>query len=275
MADVWLSYDKEDNRSGSVTFIAAELERAGLSPRLDARDLRGPESLWSQAGAYLSNVRSVSAWCLYLTEQSISDSRVAGQLVTTLFQAARRRPRDLVTASLFPGSFDPALIPSGLRTRATVLLAEQYWAERLRAAVEGRQPEIPPPGLAPYALAIHQWGRDRASQQAIEIRPRAGSWGPFVAAIPAAETDQVQPQLRYGPRGQAAVGVAAVDPGAAGGEQNGEWYEMRAAAPADRYNSYFLHHAHAPSVLRFGAEGGYTQYTVRLRPVLLYERGKR
>lgn len=265
MADVLLTYALHDDQGGVVSFAIAELDRAGLAVRPDRRDPRSPEGLWSQLGAQLDNPRKVSAWCLYLTDDSLADRRFTGELASALAEAGRRRPRDLPTAILLPASVSSE-VPPGLRARVAVNLAEQYWAQRLRAAAEGRQPEIPPPGVPPYVLTIHQWGCGDERRQALEIRPRAGAWSPFAVSIPAVEYGAAQPRLCYGPRGAARVSEDVSGAEAAGGVAGG-WWTARSAPPADRFNSYFLRHTCLPGMVKFGVDGGYVQYTVRLRPV--------
>jgi hypothetical protein len=266
MAEIWLTHDVEDNLGYAVDFAVTELERAGVVLRIDGRNLR-TDPLWQRAGASLLNPRKISAWCVYLSEATLSRADSLGQIVEAAAKVAEQRPGDLAIALVRPGSPGGRPIPPALASLPSIRMSEQYWAERLRAAVEKRRPEIPPPGIHPYALTLHQWGAEERQQQALEIRPIAGSWGPFVAGVPLREKDLVRPRLVHGPRGPVpADRPYQADDGTP--SDDGQWWLLKGAAPADRLNSYYLRHDRMPETILFGVDGGHATYAVRLRPVL-------
>jgi len=267
MADIWLTHDPEDARGGAVAFIAAEMERAGAAVKLDPRHLRpGPQPLWRQVSGYVINPRRVGAWCFYITEETLAAGETAAEIAGAARLARQLRKERLPVAIICPGSLPPELISPELRSLGLVQMTSQYWVEQLRAAVEERRPEIPPPGLPPYALTLHDWGRGHGRGQALEIRSKLGTWSPFVAGVPAAERDEVSPRVLAGPRGR----VPTAEPPVEVEERlsaDGDWWMLQVTSPVERGSSYFLLHSQMPGKILFGAAGGTPQFVVRLRPV--------
>jgi hypothetical protein len=156
--------------------------------------------------------------------------------------------------ALFPDSADEALIPAGIRTRLYVGLTDPDWKERIVAAAEGRVPQIQRRRVVPFLLRVHKLVNNNPAQNyAIEIRPRAGSWSPFIAMVPIGEEDLVQPTLIHGPAGRL---PAASIMGVAGREatQDGLWHYTQATNQATPTQSYYLLCAELPSVVAFGQE---------------------
>ena len=105
-----------------------------------------------------------------------------------------KRGDDFPIIALFPASVDVTLIPAGIKTRLFVSITDPDWKERIIAAMQKRSPSITKNLMEPYAITVHQYGE----QHVFEVRPRGGTWSPFLAAIPISEKDIVMPHLGFG-----------------------------------------------------------------------------
>ncbi len=94
----------------------------------------------------------------------------------------------------------------------------------------------------------------------IEVRPRAGSWSPFIAAIPASEKEQVRPSIYHGAAGRVPTGGVLFGTGD-GTSPDGQWAFKFAQNEATPTMSYYIFCSKMPSKLRFGADRN-PQYVV-------------
>src|SRR5262249_34075861 len=149
--------------------------------------------------------------------------------------------------AVFPGPVDRDLIPAGIRVRLYVSLTDPDWVERVVAAVEGRATTVPKPPIKPYSISVHPYDDPGGRwQYAIEDRPRAGVWSPFIAAVPLAERDQVNPFLRRGPFGHV-PGPGMLHRVGEGESDDHQWWYCTAGEEATPTQSYYVLCAALPS----------------------------
>ncbi len=108
---------------------------------------------------------------------------------------------------------------------------------------------------------MHAPCKESANKYAIEVRPRAGTWSPFFAAVPVAEKDLVALVLAHGPRGTVPSGSNLQMCGK-GVTNDGEWWASFAQNEGTPTQSYFLLCKNLPSKLVFGVNQGFPQYRV-------------
>jgi hypothetical protein len=183
-----------------------------------------------------------------------------------LNHALETRGGDFPVIALFPASVDKDLIPAGIKTRLFVSVTDPDWKERIVAAVEKRHPNIAKLQLEPYTLTIHESSKPSDDRWAIEVRPRGGTWVPFLAAIPSNEKKQVSPRLHDGPAKrnpmEAAVLCTNLSNSRSGPSDNGRLWIESAGNEATPTQSYYILCRKLPSLLIFGVEGGSPQYQV-------------
>jgi hypothetical protein len=92
-----------------------------------------------------------------------------------------------------------------------------------------------------------------------EVRPRSGTWSPFLAAVPIGERAAVGMRLTHGPAGKARLDGDLVE---AGGGTNTAWAFQFAGNAATPAASYYVVCRTPPSVLQFGPRHG-QQFFVR------------
>ena len=257
MATVWITYAWADNQTGDVDFIAQELESSGLKIKLDRWNLKAGARLWEQIAEFIQSPLHCDAWLLVATQASLGSEACREEYSYALDRALRARGEAFPVIALFPSSVDQTLIPAGIRTRLYVSLRDPDWKERIVAAAENRDHNVQRPRIAPYHLTVHRRPAP-STGYVIEVRPRAGSWSPFVAAIPLAEKDGVRLQIVHGPPGRPPLVSVLFTTGE---RTKGEWSFCFAQNEATPTMSYYLSCAQLPSKLRFGADGG-PQYTV-------------
>ncbi|KKN71657.1 hypothetical protein LCGC14_0418850 [marine sediment metagenome] len=264
MATVWLTYAWEDNKQGDVDFTAQELQRYGLTVKLDRWNISAGRRLWEQIEGFISKPEESDGWLLYATQASLQSQSCKEEFAYALDRALRTRGGTYPVIALFPGPIESSLIPSAIKTRLYVSLTDPDWKERVKAAVEGHAPAVNVRDLAPYYAKVHQ-STARGAQWVIEVRPRAGTWSPFFAAVPLAEKGGVTPCILRGPRDRVPVGGGVLHMTGEGPSNDGAWWTLFADDEATPTQSYFVYCQQLPSILAFGVNGGQPQYKLTPR----------
>lgn len=257
MSSIWITYAWDDNEDGDVDFTAHELIRAGLDVKLDRWNLSAGKRLWEQIEAFIQNPLKSDGWLLYATQASLGSEKCKEEFAYALDRTLEQRGRDFPIIALFPASVDNELIPAGIKTRLFVSITDPDWKERIVAAVEGRQPAVTRPQVEPYALTVHKSGE----QYVIEVRPRAGTWSPFLACIPMNEKDDVSPSMLHGPAKRLPGGGILMNCGE-GMSNDGKLWLLHAGNEATPTQSYYVFCKKLPTLLIFGVNGGPPQYQV-------------
>jgi len=262
---VWLTYAWDDNADGDVDFLAQELIRQGLDVKLDRWNLTAGKRLWEQIESFIQDPSKSDSWLLYATQTSLGNEKCKEEFAYALDRALNIRGGEFPIIALFPSTVDTSLIPAGIKVRLFVSITDPDWKERIVASVEQRQPDITKPEIEPYDLIIHKLNNE---QHAIEVRPRAGTWVPFVVGIPINEKDRVSPYLHHGAAKRPPVGTFATFLQGLTGERpsdDGRLWLLFAANEATPTQSYYVLCKELPSLLIFGVDGGQPQYQAKLR----------
>jgi hypothetical protein len=262
---VWITYAWDDNKDGDVDFVAQELIRKGLDVKLDRWNLTAGKRLWEQIESFIQDPSKSDSWLLYATQTSLGNERCREEFAYALDRALNIRGSEFPIIALFPSTVDTSLIPAGIKTRLFVSITDPDWKERIVASVEKRQPSITKPEMKPYELTIHNLSD---GQYAIEVRPRAGTWVPFIMGIPVNEKDRVSPRLHYGASKRPPVGTFAtvlLGPTGESVSSDGRLWLLFAANEATPTQSYYISCKELPTLLIFGVDGGQPQYQVSLQ----------
>jgi hypothetical protein len=181
MATVWLTYAWEDNKSQDVDFIAQELVRYAVGVKLDRWNLGAGKRLWEQIESFIQDPKQSDAWALYATQASLGSQPCKEEFAYALDRALHARGAAFPVLGVFPGPVDNNLIPAGIKTRLYVSTRDPDWKERIKAAAEGRDANIARPVVAPYEIREH--AGQAPGEVVAEVRPRAGTWAPFLAGF--------------------------------------------------------------------------------------------
>jgi len=260
MTKIWITYAWDDNKNNEVDFIAQELENKGIHVRLDRWDINAGRRLWEQIDNIIQNPEESDAWLIYTTSNSLSSQACKEEYAYALDRALHTRGSEFPLIALFPGSVDRELIPAGIRIRLYVSLANPNWVERIISAAEGRNLKKSKLLVSPYYLQIYR-NPTPDRNFAIELRPRAGTWSPFMVAIPIEENDIVKPSILPGPVGMP-PNVGRLDMPKRGPSQDNEWWTISAHNEATPTRSYFFFCNKLPSRLIFGQADRAPQYNV-------------
>lgn len=261
MATLWLTYAWEDNQAGDVDYLAQELSRSGLSVKLDRWNLRAGLRLWEQIGDHITNPSLSDAWAIYATQASLGSESCKEEVAYALDRALRSRGQEFPFIGIFPTTLDHDLIPPSIRSRLYVSLTDPDWKERVLAAAERRAPAIEAKFVEPYEVRIHEQANGK---YAIEMRPRAGSWSPFIVAVPALEESAVHSQIAHGPRYRIPTAFMLMGH-STGITPDGAWAFHCATNEATPTQSYFLLCDKLPSKLHFGVNGEQPQYGISVQ----------
>ncbi len=262
---VWLTYAWDDNADGDVDFVANELVKSGLDIKLDRWNLSAGRRLWEQIESFICDSEKSDSWVLYATQTSLSSESCKEEFAYALDRALKTRGSTFPIIGLFPSTVDDGLIPAGIRTRLFVSLTDPDWKERIKASVEERESVIQGPPIEPYDINVHLIQDEEPKTFAIEMRPRAGSWSPFMAAIPVAEKDiLLYPPLRPGPKDQPQVVIKYTGSLSwnHGESLNGRYWVEKVNIEVTPTQSCYLFCKRLPSILVFGVHNGQPRYQV-------------
>lgn len=262
MAKLWITYAWADNEAQEVDFIAQELAAAGLEIKLDRWNIGAGKRLWEQIEKFICSNAESDAWLLIATQNSLASEPCKEEFAYALDRALQSRGQEFPVIALFISDVDNSLIPAGIRTRLFVSVTDPDWKERVVAAAEGRPHKAQRPNVDPYFLQVHtNQGGDKPF--AIEVRPRAGVWAPFVAAIPMEEKDKVDPSIMIGARG-VPTGTGMLTNCGNGPTADDKLWAMSAGNQATPTQSYYVWCKTLPSQLIFGVNGGQPQFHVQI-----------
>jgi hypothetical protein len=150
VATIWLTYAWEDNKNQDVDFAAQELERAGITVKLDRWNIRAGRRLWEQIESFIGDPKQSDAWLLYATQASLGSEACREEYAYALQRALSARGSTFPVIGLFPSSIDDGLIPAGIKTRLYVSLRDPDWKERIKSAAEARDPAVSRPVVDPF-----------------------------------------------------------------------------------------------------------------------------
>ncbi|MEN6349727.1 MAG: toll/interleukin-1 receptor domain-containing protein [Syntrophomonas sp.] len=262
MAKIWITYAWDDNMYGDVDFVAQELVQAGVEVKLDRWNISAGKRLWQQIEDFITSPDQSDAWLLVATNNSLSSEACKEEFAYALDRSLNVRGQNYPVIALFLGSSDQELIPAGIRTRLYVSITDPDWKERIVAAAEGRLNQIQRQQIQPYFINVHD--KQTSKPIAIEVRPRAGVWAPFIAAIPMSEKDRVDPSIMIGPRDVPTISGVLVNC-TEGKSSDGKLWVMKAGNEATPTKSYYIWCKSMPSTLVFGVSGRAPQFTVNYR----------
>ncbi len=260
MAKIWITYNWSDNTYGDVDFVAQELLAAGLTVKLDRWNITAGKRLWQQIESFITSQDESDAWLLVATNNSLLSEACREEFAYALDRALNVRGQTFPIIALFLGPSDTNLIPAGIRTRLYVSISDPDWKERIVAAADGRTQQIQRQNIQPYHLRIHK-NQNGEKSIAIEVRPRAGVWAPFLAAIPFSEKEIVDPSIMIGPRDLPTGSGMLIN---CGDSELGEYWTMTAGNQATPNESYYIWCKSLPSILLFGANGRSPQFEVHI-----------
>jgi hypothetical protein len=261
MTTIWITYAWEDNKASDIDFIAQEIQSTGLQVKLDRWNIRVGHRLWEQIANFIQDTTQCDAWLLVATQASLGSEPCREEFAYALDRALNSRSSTFPVIALFPATIDNNLIPAAIRVRLHVSLRDPDWKERIAAAAEGRNPHVQHPPINPFHFYIHEQANG-SNRYVIEVRPRAGSWSPFVAAVPLGENSRITLRIMYGASGYLPNMSCCLNGYFEGTNQ--EWAICSAQNEATPTMSYYLFCKELPSKVLFGIYNG-IQYVQNLR----------
>ncbi len=262
MATIWITYAWVDNENHDIDFIAQELESAGLTVKLDRWNVSAGKRLWDQIEDFITSDSQSDGWLLIATNNSLASEACKEEYAYALDRALNSRGENYPVIALFLGQTDQDLIPAGIRSRLYVSITDPDWKDRIVAASEGRLPHPQKDLIEEYYLKVH-WHQGGDKPIAIEVRPRAGVWAPFIIGIPANEKEDIEPFIMIGPRDLPTRSGMLLGAGEELSKDGSMWL-VTARNQATPTDSYYIWCKSLPSTLVFGVAGKAPQHTVKL-----------
>lgn len=198
---MWLTYAWKDNDDGDFHHLVARLEEAGLDVAYDRIQLVPGRRLWDQIAARITS-GDIAGWAYLVTPASLASQACREELAYALDRALRSTEEEFPLIGLIHGVPVDEL-PTALRVRFCVDVADPDWVDAVVAAIEGRPPKVEAPDPGGIRLDFHQsYGAD-GSYGAFEFRPRFGEVTYWRLAFPVELADA---SVGSGPAGGGAVG---------------------------------------------------------------------
>jgi hypothetical protein len=247
---VWITYAWDDNQDGDVDFIAQEINGDNIHVQLDRWDITSSGRLWEQIDRYISNPEESDAWIFIASQKSLNSEKCKEEYYYALERALSSRTNKFPLITIFLSEVEQELLPSGIKIRLYVSIHDPDWKERVISAIENRAPSITHKELDPFVVKIY-CGYSGERPNVIEVRPRAGTWAPFLSAIPETERSWVKPYLVWGPKDNP-IQSAVLNNYRTELKRNGESWVMVADNPASPTHSYYFWCSKFPSEFLFG-----------------------
>jgi hypothetical protein len=258
MKKVWITYSWKDNEEKDVDFIAQQLGK-DVEVKLDRWVLGAGKRLWEQLDNHISNPDESDAWLIYATQNSLGSEPCKEEFAIARQRALDSRGANFPIIALFPASVENSLIPPGITIRLHVSLSDTDWKERIISAAQNRQPSISAPITEPYVLTLH---KSVGGDNVIEVRPRAGTWSPFIMAIPANEIEEDKVRIMHGPKSLVPNGGSLNNTLEGVCDQPAGWKFKQAGNEATPTQSYYLFCKKMPSEIIFGQATSEEKYKV-------------
>lgn len=179
---LWITYAWLDNVEGNFNYLVQELERTGIPALYDKIALIPGRRLWNQIAEKISK-ESLSGWAYLITPNSLSSEACKEELSYAL-QRALETKGDVFPLIGLLHEVSIKDVPSPLRVRLCVNLANPDWIEEIRAGIVGQPPRRTPQQLSPLIVKIHKPYLGDSSKLAVEFRPRFGELNYWRIAYP-------------------------------------------------------------------------------------------
>jgi hypothetical protein len=183
---IWITYSWDDNDQNNIDFYAQELKQQGLDVYLDRYTLSAGQDLWQQIENYIKG--ECDAWIYCLSQSSIISDPCLKEYFFAIEKTRQTRGENFPIIFLFPTTYNEDLIPQKIKNALYVSIVDSDWKERIKAAVEGRKPNVNPPFFPPYIIEL----REQNNKIYISISPRVGVWKDVFVGIPAIENERVK-----------------------------------------------------------------------------------
>ena len=262
MKRLWITYSWDDDKQGDVRFIAQELEKMGIEVKIDKWDLHTGKRLWEQIEKFITDTGETDGWAIVATQNSLGSEACKEELAYALDRALKTRGGTFPLIGIFPSTIDDSLIPAAIKTRLYVSTAyDENWKERIVSSLEGRKPNISKDEIDPFEVFLHNFS-EVGRGYVIEMRPRAGTWAPFLCAIPFNEKEKVSPRIFRAARGKVPMAYAIMGV-MEGVSDDNNWWFLSCQEEATPTMSYFLQCEKLPSEVIFGDFESKTKFFFR------------
>ena len=251
MPKLWITYAWADNEHSDVDYVAQELRNIGINVKLDRWDIGAGRRLWEQIERFIQSPSESDGWMLFASQHSLNSEPCQEEYAYAVDRALKTRSGSFPLIGLFSGAVDTSLVPASIRVRLCVSTLDTDWKERVLAAVEGRQLNVSQPVIQPYHVKLHHRSLVNEHPYAVEIRPRAGTWSPFFAAVPEVDKGRLRPFIAHGPANLPPEACCLYLPNESTSD-DGQWFILSAQNEATVSQSYYLFTSEIPERFGFG-----------------------
>lgn len=179
---VFLTYAWADNEGQDFDFLTQELDRHGVEAVFDRVSLVGGRYLWDQISQHITT-GEYDGWAWLVTESSLKSTKCKEELWLALGRALDAKGKDFPLIGLIH-QVEMKEVPATLRSRLCYHLSDPDWPEKVKSALKGQPPGIPPPTASRYVWAVHAAFAGNPGWVAVEVRPRFGGLALWEFVVP-------------------------------------------------------------------------------------------
>lgn len=254
---LYITYAWVDNEEGDFDYLVQELRKVGVPTLYDKIALIPGRRLWAQIADRISS-DPLSGWASLITRNSLASPPCQEELSYALLRTLETKGKEFPLIGLLH-SVSVRDIPSALKVRLCVNLADPDWTEQVRAAVTGTPPRRTLECQEQYVLKKHESYLGRPGHVAVEIRPRFGQVTSWRIAFPSNGPQPVE--WGTGPANGGCIGLARFD-AVEGDYHDTDRGPMKFVGASNiltaSISAYVIFHRELPETLFFGvAEKGF------------------
>ncbi len=166
----WITYAWDDDKGGDFSYLVQELRATGVEAIYDRVALIPGKLLWEQIGEKITK-GSLDGWGYLVTPNSLFNRSCREELAYALNRALDAKGRDFPIIGLLKDvKFEE--LPSPLKVRLCVSLADPNWKEAVKAGLQNRPPQVSELPKSRFIWQSHRNYSGSPNLTAIEIRPR-------------------------------------------------------------------------------------------------------
>lgn len=180
---LWITYAWKDNDEGNFDYLVQELTDYGIDTKFDKVAIVPGQHLWTQIADNI-NDPNTKAWAYLITPNSLASKPCLEELMYALNRALQTKEASFPLIGLLSHGVSFEDIPTALKVRLCVSLANPNWKEQIKAGLEMRPVRQLDNPQTKYIYSLSQQYNGTGITTTIEIRPRFGEVHNWRIAVP-------------------------------------------------------------------------------------------
>lgn len=168
---LWITYAWKDNDEGNFDYLVQELKNFGVNTRYDKIELIAGQRLWSQIADKI-NDDGTTGWAYLITPNSLQSEACLEELYYALNRALESKDKVFPLIGLVVSEVLFQSVPTALKIRLCVSLANPLWKEQIKAGLELKPVQQFDTPQTRFIYKVTQHFNGVGIVTVVEIRPR-------------------------------------------------------------------------------------------------------